>query len=956
MAPGAGRFRAEWAWESKLAGQARDYDVLACSGPDGWKPNYRAQIGLLAVGDMLTFETDPQAAVRPWVSFGIRTGDIRRVDLVIRDWAGRQDAAQRDIQDLRYFAVPYATLAEVGAGYRAIFEALQPVDLAQQRPGEPLVEREVQGDTGEASIGRAIQEGATDFVLHVAALLLEGRVALTEPGGADIWQRLEWLDLVVGCLPYGVRGDLRVATWLRSNSPNDRIRLAFTGAAVGDQVEVDWRMRRAPALSPSGIADRCYKLLSDQVMASDLRSVMDALRRERDPLTFDDPEQVLSVIRALRLPKATLYRVRACQPADGQSYWRGKESEIDGVRDEAVALIQSRADYNDDLDEAHWAEIVTFIVRRLSPTAITALQTYAQSYSSPDIAVLAVHCIQQYLSATSGGSAPLPVPELYRALIAGLDADGRARSIEELMAHALRPRAAQDLKKIAGLVASWITVLPEQQRAALYGQLAENRLLAQELITQEPAAAEGHLGALARAARPGEPRPLLPWQIAYGLQREDLPRDAVDRLAQDDESYPSLVLEQAIAHGSSAFAHVLPGIYSWLVARGGHVSPSAALPRWHELLDNAAAEARGESDREAKLDILRLLLADSDAPWFASRRLAGPEDNAGPYAVAVADHINGLDADTRRRVSSRFMTWFPQFADRDSVGNVLSLLNLLTPDDPAALSSEARAAVRATVERALKIDPNLKSTREFQTRWAPFLPESKTVSVEDLRTRIQNMLSEPRSTANIALYALAKPAALFLAACWHQFGGESGARKIEDQIADIVATLVDAQVFDEDVWSIQADSFRLAVQACLLQQRMDPSIVTELVNMVRIRLVMETGAFVSSYKSHTMEELYDAARLLQMLPDQEKGLTEREQACLDFVIETLKDVARTPRVPVYQPIKNIAGGAAQAVKRNFTKPRNIPNNETVYAKSKPPHAYENRLKREEQRKNQSQDD
>ena len=82
--------------------------------------------------------------------------------------------------------------------------------------------------------------------MRVAPLLLTGRpVCVLGAEGTSHLERLEFIDTVMGLLPYGFRSRMTAATWTRATNRNHRFRLYFSSAPRADEPDqvVIWNER-----------------------------------------------------------------------------------------------------------------------------------------------------------------------------------------------------------------------------------------------------------------------------------------------------------------------------------------------------------------------------------------------------------------------------------------------------------------------------------------------------------------------------------------------------------------------------------------------------------------------------------------------------------------------------------------------------------------------------------------
>ena len=229
---------AQWALEGKqLDGEG--YRILACSTGDLDRANFADAISRFQLGELNTL---PQVSVS-YARLGTQPG-TSYLALAIHWYATEgqryaDEVWQRDDQGrptayTSYFCLPYRLLAGMAIGYQAIYEALRAVTLTVT-DGPPV----------EVPIAMTASRipAADDLAVRVAPLLLTGRqVCVLGAEATTMLERLEFIDSVMGLLPYGFRSRMTAATWTRASNRNHRFRLFFSSASRAGEPDhvVNW--------------------------------------------------------------------------------------------------------------------------------------------------------------------------------------------------------------------------------------------------------------------------------------------------------------------------------------------------------------------------------------------------------------------------------------------------------------------------------------------------------------------------------------------------------------------------------------------------------------------------------------------------------------------------------------------------------------------------------------------
>lgn len=233
---------AEWALWGKDAADS-EYRMLRCSSGLYTSRDLTCVLDRYSPGTLGRREL-PQAAVS-WLP-DPDAGGPSHIGLAMYETAdaappgerprSQLDRAGRPITYVRFFCVPYASLARHAIGYQQLHDTF----------GRQPVPRNGHGPVTAVLAAPRMQppaESEDRFARCVAAQLLASRPVCVLGGGAlTAEDRLRFTDLVMSWLPYGARAEMSAATWVDSSYTGHRHRLFFTSAPRDDP--------RAPSQAP----------------------------------------------------------------------------------------------------------------------------------------------------------------------------------------------------------------------------------------------------------------------------------------------------------------------------------------------------------------------------------------------------------------------------------------------------------------------------------------------------------------------------------------------------------------------------------------------------------------------------------------------------------------------------------------------------------------------------------
>jgi hypothetical protein len=217
---------AEWAVHGKRARDRGDYRILGSSRGRDEDARFEGLIRRAGPGTPHAPRPGEPGAL-PWVTFDAAGGDGEPYwsGIALKEWSDERDGTGRSITVTRYFTFPFADAAGPAVTYRGLYDRVAP--LALPRPSAAAVPLDLPAFDARALADRmAADPRGPAWYAAVAALVLDGPVALTGAGALPLEERIDCLDAVVALLPYGLRAGLRASTWA-DNLAEHGVRLFF---------------------------------------------------------------------------------------------------------------------------------------------------------------------------------------------------------------------------------------------------------------------------------------------------------------------------------------------------------------------------------------------------------------------------------------------------------------------------------------------------------------------------------------------------------------------------------------------------------------------------------------------------------------------------------------------------------------------------------------------------------
>lgn len=303
-----GRVTVEWAWISKEPGREIGYGVLAASVGDTDVGRYG---GRYVVGTPNSSMDVSLPGAPPWLTFGpflaAATGPLISVSVI--DPRQNRDQAGRPIWPQRFFLMRYNEVAEARASYQGLWNAVRDVRLPALDRLPLLLEPRAQSVD---DLVTTVERRGRDRMTSLAAMILEGPVALTESAQLSRDERLAVLDAIVALLPYGFRAAISASSAV-DNNVRHSVDLVFAEYAniANNQTLVPLSVA-SPVPVPRTAAGRAYRdLLREKILTFGIRAVVEHLWAATEARSLARPEEARAILRELPPPTNVLSVSRA---------------------------------------------------------------------------------------------------------------------------------------------------------------------------------------------------------------------------------------------------------------------------------------------------------------------------------------------------------------------------------------------------------------------------------------------------------------------------------------------------------------------------------------------------------------------------------------------------------------------------------------------------------------------
>lgn len=545
--------RPDLAIKTKHAGDTQDYRVLSCTSHGLTRERFERIFYDFSVGSMPDERFAP-GEQPPWITAGpvAEAGQIY-LALVRQEWTDQHDHSGRHIKQSSCLCLPYADLARAQATLTDLSAHMPPAcdmdaSIRQDRPIDFMATPD-----RNQRITQVIDDTGYAFMAAVAALVMSRPVALLGAHDLTVEQRLDYLDAILGLLPYGSRAALLLSTWMKANIDHT-IRLGFSNAPGRGQTPVKWRV--IPTIPVDSVAETYYQTLCDLHHNYPTIKIVEWLARQERLLTLQQPEAFLDALVKLNQPYIILRRVKA---------GRGRSTEVcilftSGAAthlqpDEQTTLLawllhKPTAD-NLTVVAAHWCDALT------APLADVTAATLTRRAGEPLEQVLTRLCD---LGCRVGKLVDVLETALHRAAT-GLPSTPTVRSDPE----------PHTLISVIRVLHRYLADLGDDQRIRTL--LWSEPRLRYEFALQAadyPQDARQRLDWL-DAARRSDASDLTVFRIALNLTSTPVDRTMLDPLAQAGASYVRRLLELTVTVGSPGADQLVPVIHDWFAAQSAQL-------------------------------------------------------------------------------------------------------------------------------------------------------------------------------------------------------------------------------------------------------------------------------------------------------------------------------------------------------------------------------------------------
>jgi hypothetical protein len=704
---------AQWALFGKRKGDTEDYRVLETSHDQLTTSSYEQLIRRYLPGTPPHDAGDSRRPdALPWVWFG--PAEEASLGLAVLDLGKPEDKdfVGRRTDPTRYFRLAWSQLASVQPSYADLVRALRPVELPA--PNGEAVRFAVEPIDPQA-LADSVERLGFERIAAVAALLLEGPVALVNSERLTVEERLACLDVIAALLPYGLRADLTASTWA---DPTARLRLNFGSRARPGQRSVEWSLPEVPA-GPFGdpVAARYLRLLHVLQRRHGTVRIVEFLATEASALRFDARERALERLQELDPPFIAWNDVHDR---------RGNPMTVRRVLE---------ADHVEGLDAVELGDLVDFLLSAGDPADLETVERHWRPELLPRLSA----AVAGILGEPDGVARARP----YLALAERQD--GLDRLLTDMVAwqgafdHGGRPSAI-DLSQQLELVEPYLQapspgVLPKL-RETLVGQPAMvYDLLAHLRPEKSIDQARAVVSWLADERQP--PRELRPLHAV--LEGDLVAEDELRALWQLGPRHVRTLL--VLTRGSGMLVSVLPAVWRWLplLTETDELS-SRERQAWSDAITQLAAPGI-ETTTQIRLDLLSLLL-DGRPIHALDQVLTGDADD---YLSHFHKVYWGMEL---TRVRPRLASLLVRYVARlhwthpaTLADNVLSLLRTVAdPESPfGAQRPDARDLqlppalldeVLDLISDGMRRDAGVSDLQQFQDWWKFLMKQSSRHAVQ----------------------------------------------------------------------------------------------------------------------------------------------------------------------------------------------------------------------------------
>ena len=620
--------KADWAIKSKNIGDAQEYRVLACSVGEFDTLDFENIFRTLSVGTMpLPIQTSSDSPA-PWITYGTYSkADKEHLVAVVQNWSNKLDFARRPIAELYCLAVPYIELSTYRMGFFDLYEKFISLNLDHTSVVDlGKVELSPEISMSPNNIAAIINEIGFDFCAVVAALLLKGSVAIV---GSDIMvpiDRLKYLDAIISLLPYGIRSDLSMSTWVQSSSRHT-IRVGFTDSARPEQFRVEWK--QTPETPIDTLVSHYYNGILDLSKRHGIVHIVDQLASQTEPYSFQDAQRLLDVLAEIDRP----YYIWS-----SMKYARGdvNSSDIRGLfRSDKARILQQ------DLQ----VDLLRFLLADLTDDNVKTLT----DYWIPDLWFDLIIAGCAFLDARQ-------VEEIRPLVTIAASLEKAAELLKDLFSHASKTYTLKEKQKFIGLVLEWIKA--DEKLAVQFDKqhLFIDLVFLYEFILRTPSSELQPLFNELNHLLPQDYGGFQLFQIASNNLEQDVRLPMIEALARTDPIYVLGLLGFADVFGR--ITQILPVTLIWLSKNIRQFSLEDKK-RWHGFLSQRIINyvISLSLSEQATLDIAYLSLDDYYRPVSLPIQVSAPSDQFEIYLDEFCQTIASRKT-SQGNISVNLLRWF----------------------------------------------------------------------------------------------------------------------------------------------------------------------------------------------------------------------------------------------------------------------------------------------------------
>lgn len=741
---------ARWALMGKPPGDAGEYRVLAASDREARPGEFDRLIRSLAIGTPDPAKRDGNGAL-PWAAFAPRP-EIGRLALVITDRLGHGDAGFRPTARFRYFDLPLAETTRPHWSYSAFYQAAAARELTPSDSGPALLEFGKSVLMFEAIEQDPERAPVLDWCRHLAGLVLDGPVVITNAPPTRLEARLGVLDAVMAMLPAWTRAEIAISAWApRAQAP---FRLVFSDIPGDGWISVPWLNTPKTGGSYAEGVTRLAARLGTQQTA-------DVLARFPTPVL--DPAAGATLERAL---DDICYLERVGALAGAVRRLAGQQQPQPGELADLAALIDPGGLARwPEPDYAAISELVAANLHRLPPEVLGAWWRGSADLGEANERGFGNRVLQAARDALAGGDAELPA-RLWRAAALAVHDGPFVAELADWVADG--PDTAR-----SSLVTVLLTGGPDRAaelRAA--GCLVERdrtlrRLVAAEIDSAWQASGRALAGRVAALvlflAAPGAAPPWLTWLASLAANpTASRPGAEGPELA---ECLLALAFGRLLGATDSVLADAFPGFAAHAEDWPGARSAAGPDLGWALL---APLQPGSDARSQAAADVLRVLCGESPEEL--------PDDDKwlGSYLTTYRDRCERAEVGSRRSellesIADRMLCRFPR--KKDLPAPVAETMDWLARQRGAEFRAVAAMIVRNFSDHPALAEGRRRPRKRAGAWWTAFTAVAGWTTLDQALLGLRDEAAEfgpPTGHHDIsaALYSLADRMAVASQAGW----------------------------------------------------------------------------------------------------------------------------------------------------------------------------------------------